>query len=52
MGEDAKQPLTGLDRIIQDQAAYYGLTVEQHGKLQGDLADAQELIEKEGEGHE
>jgi len=34
-----------LNRIIGEQAAYYGLTKEQHAKVRGELAEAQELIE-------
>lgn len=27
-----------LDKIIEEQAAYYGMTVEAHGKLMHDVA--------------
>ena len=27
-----------LDRIIEEQAAYYGMTVEQHAKFQNEMA--------------
>lgn len=31
-----------LDKIIEEQAAYYGMTVEQHGKFQHDMAQFDE----------
>lgn len=27
-----------LDKIIEEQAAYYGMSVEKHGKLMNDVA--------------
>jgi len=38
-----------LDKIIEEQAAHYGLTVEQHARLMGDAAEYQEEIEAKGE---
>lgn len=35
-----------LDRIIEEQAAAYGLTVEQHARLMGGAAEYQEQIER------
>lgn len=34
-----------LDRIIEQQAAYYGLTVPQYTRMMHDVAAHQELIE-------
>lgn len=38
-----------LDKVIKEQAAYYGLTVEKHGKLQHDAA---QFLEDHNEGWE
>lgn len=35
-----------LDKIIAEQAAHYGLTVEQHAQLQRDAATVQERLEQ------
>ena len=35
-----------LDKIIEEQAAHYGLTVEQHARLMNGAAKYQELIDK------
>lgn len=34
-----------LDKIIKEQAAAYGLTVEQHARLMGGAAEYQEKID-------
>lgn len=31
-----------LDQIIEEQAAYYGMTVEQHAKFQNEMAQFDE----------
>lgn len=38
-----------LDDIAAEQAAYYGMTPEKHGEFMNDCAEAQEIIEREGE---
>lgn len=46
---DPTSPFQGghwLDRIVAEQAAHYGLTVEQHARLMGGAAAYQELIER------
>lgn len=43
----SKDNLAYLDKITEEQAAYYGVTVEQFCKFSDDLADAQEIIEAE-----
>ena len=35
-----------LDKIVEEQAAHYGLTVEQHARLVRGAGQYQELIEK------
>ena len=35
-----------LDKIIAEQAAHYGMTVEQHARLMGGAADCQGLIDR------
>lgn len=34
-----------LDKVIEEQAAYYGLTVDQHKRLMDDAATYQEYVE-------
>ena len=36
-----------LDKIIEEQAAHYGMTPEQHAKFSSDVAKEQERIELE-----
>ncbi|AJD54298.1 hypothetical protein SAMN02744133_10818 [Thalassospira xiamenensis M-5 = DSM 17429] len=36
---------SGLDGIIKEQAAYYGLSIEEHGRVVEELADVQENTE-------
>lgn len=31
-----------LDKIIEEQAAYYGMTVEKHAKFQNEMAQSDE----------
>lgn len=38
---------SGLDRIIEEQAAYYGLSAEEHGHRVDALTDGQELVEND-----
>lgn len=38
-----------LDKIIEEQAAHYGLSVPQFERLMSDAADEQERIERDGE---
>jgi hypothetical protein len=38
-----------LDKIIEEQAAHYGLTVPQFESLMSDAAEEQERIEQEGD---
>jgi hypothetical protein len=42
-----KNPLNHFDKITAEQAAYYGMTVEQFKKHSGELAEAQEIVEQE-----
>lgn len=35
-----------LDKVIAEQAAYYGMTVEQFTKHSEDAAKAQEMVER------
>jgi len=39
--------LAYLDRVIKEQAAYYGVTAEQHAKFQDEMAELQEFMEYE-----
>ena len=39
-----------LDKIIDEQAAYYGRTPAQHERAMREAAQAQELIEQQGDG--
>jgi hypothetical protein len=39
--------LARLDTAIKEQAAYYGVTVEQHKKFQEEMAELQEFMEYE-----
>jgi hypothetical protein len=41
-----------MDKIIEQQAAHYGLTVEQFTDLMGDAADYQDYIDYFGEDDE
>ena len=41
----APEPPKGLDRIVKEQAEYYGMTQEKLASFMSDCADAQEQME-------
>jgi len=41
----APEPPKGLDKIVKEQADYYGMTQEKLASFMSDCADAQELME-------
>lgn len=42
-------PESGIDKVIREQANYYGLTIDEHGRYQGLMAVAQVIVEDTGE---
>ena len=46
MNQEKKPEKHWLDKIIEEQAAYYGMSVEKHGKLMNDVAQYLEDIER------